>query len=87
MLTPKRYTKRPVTIEAMQLTGAASRRAICEWVGLPYDERAVSDLLIPTLEGTMCASLGDYVVRGVKGEFYPVKPDIFDTLHVPAEDE
>jgi len=40
--------------------------------------------LIPTLEGDMLASEGDWIVRGVKGELYPVKPDIFEATYTPV---
>ena len=40
---------------------------------------------IPTLEGWMSASPGDWIIRGVKGEIYPCKPDIFEATHEPAE--
>lgn len=43
-------------------------------------------LLIETLEGTMLARQGDYIVRGVRGECYPVKPDIFEEIYEPAEE-
>ena len=42
------------------------------------------DLLIKTLEGTMTASAGDYIIRGVNGEHYPCKPDIFDKTYEPV---
>ena len=42
-------------------------------------------LKIDTLEGTMTASVGDYVIKGVNGEFYPCKPDIFEKTYEPAE--
>lgn len=41
------------------------------------------NLFIPTLEGTMTASPGDWIIRGVKGEFYPCKPDIFEATYEP----
>ncbi len=41
-------------------------------------------LEIPTLEGTMHASQGDWIIRGVKGELYPCKPDIFEATYEPA---
>ena len=41
-------------------------------------------LAIATLEGTMSASLGDWIIRGVKGEFYPCKPDIFAATYDPV---
>lgn len=40
---------------------------------------------IPTLEGTMQAKPGDWIIRGVKGEFYPCKPDIFEATYEPVE--
>jgi hypothetical protein len=76
------FRKMPVEIEAIQLTretlGAAARFVPAEqlasvgedWKDGPY-------LDIRTLEGVMHASDGDWIVRGVKGEFYPCKPDIF----------
>lgn len=45
------------------------------------------ELDIPTLEGTMHASVGDYIITGVRGERYPCKPDIFIETYEPAEDE
>lgn len=41
-------------------------------------------LIIPTLEGEMRADLGDWIICGVKGEFYPCKPDIFDATYEPV---
>lgn len=41
-------------------------------------------IAIDTLEGTMRAEAGDWIIRGVKGEFYPCKPDIFDATYEPA---
>ena len=41
---------------------------------------------IETLEGTMVASVGDWVIRGVKGEYYPCKPDIFEATYEPVEE-
>ena len=73
----KRYRKKPVTIEAVQWTGN-NISEICKFTG-----RDVSHLLsggqlyITTLEGVHHASVGDYIIKGVKGEFYPCKPDIF----------
>lgn len=41
---------------------------------------------IPTLEGTMLASPGDWIIKGVNGEFYPCKPDIFEKTYEPVEE-
>ena len=46
-----------------------------------------SDLLIQTLEGEMIASKGDYIIKGIKGEIYPCKPDIFKDTYDLVEDD
>ena len=50
-----------------------------------YIDPATSELMIRTLEGDMRTAVGDYVIRGVQGEFYPCKPDIFDATYEDAE--
>lgn len=81
------FRKKPVVIEAVQWTGLNYRE-----VYALYDPDGDKDalrgefgsLFIPTLEGEMRADPGDWIVRGVKGEFYPVKPDIFEETYEPA---
>ena len=85
----KKYRKKPVVIEAAQFDG--SERSIVEILALQSDKVKVlredaGDLLIPTLEGTMRASVGDYVIRGVQGELYPCKPDIFEQTYDLVEE-
>ena len=87
-----KYRKKPVVIEAERLT-ADNVRDVADWVHshtYAADGCEVSTLpnavLIQTLEGTMRADIGDYVIRGVQGEFYPCKPDIFDATYEPADD-
>jgi hypothetical protein len=73
-----RFVKKPIEIEAIQWTGENTKEilAFCsECFSYEKDDFAV--LVINTLEGTMQASIGDYVIRGIKGEFYACKPDIF----------
>lgn len=76
----KKYTKKPVTVEAVQWTGD-NRKDIWDFCTLSYFntdfETGDLHLMIQTLEGTMEASVGDYIIKGIKGEFYPCKPDIF----------
>jgi hypothetical protein len=83
----QRFRKKPVVIEAMQYTAESCRR-ICEWAGLEhgaYNESCgVFPLIIPTLEGPHNANPGDWIIKGVKGEFYPCKPDIFEATYEPA---
>jgi hypothetical protein len=77
-----KYRKRPVVIEAVQFDGTFPLEF------LHGDERVRSDgshgLEIVTLEGTMRADIGDWIIRGIKGELYPCKPDIFDASYEPA---
>lgn len=79
-----KYTKKPVTIEAIQWTGD-NEYELMEFVGDSLKPADHPDYLeIHTLEGVMTADLGDWVIRGVKGEFYPCKPDIFEQTYDPA---
>lgn len=84
------YRKKPVTVEVMGPLSADNLHAVAEWCGArvaptnPFD--GVDGLvLIPTLEGLMTASIGDYIIKGVQGEFYPCKPDIFAATYEPVE--
>lgn len=76
MATPTKYRKKPVEIEAMHFADVTDGSRIAEWCG-GSNERSPHEVQITTLEGVMTATLGDYVIRGVQGEFYPCKPDIF----------
>jgi hypothetical protein len=91
-----RWRKRPVEVDAVQWTGdnwdevASFMGSVAE--GNEADiarQMAAADgrIRICTLEGTMAASLGDWIIRGVQGELYPCKPDIFDQTYEPAEPE
>ena len=71
----KKYRKKPVTIEAIQWNGE-NLSEIDEFTeGKVKNHESV--LIITTLEWDMYASLSDYIIKGVNGEFYPCKPDIF----------
>lgn len=77
------YRKKPVEIEARLWEHRKPQDAapLLRWIreeGHQADfDPFTGDILITTLEGVMHASNGDYIIRGVKGEFYPCKPDIF----------
>jgi hypothetical protein len=79
------YRKKPVTVEAVQLRDVELRTlmALQNFAGLGNDVfEAVEDgILIDTLEGKMKASVGDFIIKGVQGEFYPCKPDIFEKTY------
>ena len=72
----KKYRKKPVVIEAIQWTSDNLSEIDKFTQGKVKNHESV--LIIPTLEGEMYASLSDYIIKGVNGEFYPCKPDIFD---------
>lgn len=84
-MTILRVQKKPVEVQAMLFDGTPeSGHACATWVSQAVDRRAWVSLdgglyrvRIETLEGTMDATPGDYIIRGVKGEFYPCKPEIF----------
>lgn len=80
-----KFVKKPVTIEARQFLPPGGV-AIKEWAAEHGQRVLVRNgvLDIPTLEGTMTAQPGDWIIRGVQGEFYPCKPDIFTATYDPA---
>ena len=82
-----KYRKKPVVIEAVQWDGTdESLRKILKLrtvhpVAQSWCLRVGERLQLPTLEGDMWASKGDWVICGVKGEIYPCKPDIFEATY------
>ena len=77
-----KYRKRPVEVEARRFTGEMDGE-IELWLGTYFESWLPSQrqLLIRTLEGEMTASEGDWIICGVKGEFYPVKPAVFEATY------
>ena len=79
-----KYRKKPVVIEAMQITDD-NKDQVFNWVTCnkyaDFDSEENPILKIQTLEGDMVANLNDYIIKGVNGEFYPCKPDIFDKTY------
>lgn len=86
-----KYRKRAVVIEAVRYDGDAGtlNSFIGESYGAAwyYASDASGDAIIPTLEGKMRASVGDWVVKGVEGEFYPCKDSIFRKTYEPVESD
>lgn len=86
-MIPQKFRKRPVVIEAIRnLSTRESRDAVMRFVsgsGTQCVEAADHNFYfdIPTLEGVMSCQPGDWIIRGVKGEFYPCKPDIFELTY------
>jgi len=81
----QKYIKKPVVIEAIQFTGRNSAE-IHEFCGDKVLEPIGQEYLeIVTLEGNHIANPGDFIIKGVKGEFYPCKPDIFNLTYEISE--
>lgn len=81
----QKFTKKPVTVEAMQYTGG-NINDVARFVGDTPNWTPDSDSYpLETLEGTMDAHHGDWIIKGVAGEFYPCKPDIFEQTYERAE--
>lgn len=85
----RRYRKKPVVIDAVEYKSGKDKvqDSVIDWIrengGMAsYDG---DKLMIETLEGPITASVGDYIIRGVNGEFYPCKPDIFSKTYELAE--
>ncbi|RON17938.1 hypothetical protein BK660_21860 [Pseudomonas brassicacearum] len=89
-----KFRKKPVVIEAMQFDGSwACAKSIIDWADSTKEfertgwrsKEIGGELYIKTLEGVMTADAGDWIIRGIKGEIYPCKPDIFAATYEAAE--
>lgn len=87
------FRKKPVVIDAWQVPPSSDAEAFGHFamslqLAAPEAAWHVADsagvVAIQTLEGVMTAQVGDWVIRGVKGEIYPCKPDIFAATYEPA---
>ncbi len=82
-----KYRKKPVVVDAWQWNGETLGDAIefSKKNGLPQfpvgSDGDMTGLVIDTLEGKHIASKGDYIIRGIHGEYYPCKPDIFEKTY------
>jgi len=76
------FKKKPVTVQAVLWTGD-NLPQILQFMGPGFCGKLTDDggIEIKTLEGTMTAQEGDWIIQGVKGELYPCKPDIFDATY------
>ena len=87
----RRYRKKPVVIEAIQLR-YDNLNEVIKWLGRSGEDITIDigepmkiQVRIHTLEGFMSASVGDYIICGVNGEFYPCKPEIFHKTYELAD--
>lgn len=93
IMVPK-YRKKPVVIEAIQFNNLDDYLKICKWIDESESTFSAAEtvefrtpiILVNTLEGTMAANPGDYIIKGVNGEFYPCKPDIFEKTYEALEE-
>lgn len=91
-----KYRKKPVVVEALQWTGInlSEMREFCPVADITIHDAAwqagvgapIAVLKIHTLEGVMEATRGDFIIRGVNGEYYPCKPDIFEQTYELADE-
>ena len=86
-----KYRKKPMVIEAFLWTGGPDQTEDPEWIveamknGCVGIDRDRESFWIQTPEGRMTAFPGDYIIRGIKGEIYPYKPDIFEATYEKVE--
>lgn len=80
-----KYRKKPVVIDAVQFNGWNWKECLqfmsSEKLIFTQEVSKRETLQIKTLEGTMTASIGDWIIKGVNGEFYPCKPDVFEKTY------
>ena len=95
-----KYVKKPVTVEAIQWTGENQRdmydfltnyEKVDDYMTSSGENfyidhyKVKGGLIIKTLEGEHIANIGDYIIKGIKGEFYPCKPDIFEETYYAVD--
>lgn len=81
----KQYRKKPVIIDALEWTGQ-NEEEVNKFVPAHLRAYEPNGLILTTLEGNHLANIGDFIIRGVKGEFYPCKPDIFEMTYDEVEE-
>lgn len=89
-----KFQKKPVEVEAFCWTGGPDQAEDPEWIveaikrhDIYFPKSGTPDvkMCIRTLEGTMTADIGDYIIQGINGEIYPCKPDIFIKTYEPVD--
>lgn len=82
-MTVQSYRKKPVVIQAFHHTAEATVKDFQDFMGGNdnWSRGLNGEIYIHTLEGTMEANVGDFIIKGVQGEFYPCKPDIFEATY------
>ena len=81
-----KFVSRPVEVEAHQWDGTAEAHAFLrDWTDANVNLVTGGQLQVRTLEGPIYASVGDWIIKGLRGEFYPCKPDIFEAKYDPVD--
>lgn len=75
-----KFRKKPIEVEAIQWTGK-NPLEVGEFMGKHCERTRDNYIVIETLEGCMYAKKKDWIIKGINGEFYPVKPDIFEKTY------
>ena len=84
-----KYRKKPVVVEARLLDDSTTPGEIAAWCGgrvVKHGSFQAMTIAIDTLEGEMTAQKNDYIIKGVQGEFYPCKPEIFEKTYEKVEE-
>lgn len=89
-----KFRKKPIVVEARQINHSTGKE-IADWcggewvlaVGRGDQGEDLSHVAVPTLEGVMRQEVYGWIIKGVKGEFYPCKPDIFKATYEPVEEQ
>ena len=83
-----KYRKKPVVIEALEWRGSNEKEMRNFFKSVDFSNFSFNNgLIITTLEGKYRAEVGDFVIKGVKSEFYPCKPDIFEMTYEEVNDD
>lgn len=80
----QRYRKKPIIIEAIQFDGTNGKQIVESFINERTNAKylpVANVISLLTLEGELVANVGDWIIKGVKGEFYPCKPDIFEMTY------
>lgn len=86
-MSVRKFRKKPVVIEAIQYFPQENYEEVVSFIGKNASPENTENVLsVHTLEGVMTASPGDWIIKGVGGEFYPCKPDIFDLTYEEVEE-
>ena len=83
-----KFIKKPIIVDAIQWKGYNTKEVAIFLQGHTARQGEVIPdmaIIIPTLEGEHRADVGDWIIKGIKGEFYPCKPDIFELTYEPVE--